>query len=752
MHVHTSNIKFRPFPLHAHTHRQPNLLQARYATTLLKPPLKTMHDLYFQQTNKHIMTTTTLVKTESFLGKEGLANELKNISRQSLNPSPTLITGDDSQQQILANSTHDHFSGKFANPSSADRSSTESNPDEVKCATLHKYADPAQMKDPNTPTTSSCASLKSMESTTRTGLSHVLSESAVPLTPSEKKINTSPKCTSFVGEDDFPNSMAIAIECIDTSEDQQKQELSPRPQHEELDPDLSIGSSVASSFGSNPLHHYSAEPLIMDPPTYIASGRTNIVSPIKDQNKHTPGTRRRWQGRKVQPLVYSAIGSLENIHQSSFGSFNDKLDKASISKKIKKKKGHVAVDVNATTSQINARTRIVQKKSPIDKSSNSTKKLSTLGSTLKKESVGGKGIVTGAVGIEYSVRIDGAEKNDLSAVGQSKRDNSNNAASSLTPLEKSNTQLLKTKKRGQKKKKVRIDSKPDEIRHVELFRPSCDAYTPRMGKEIKYKPAEQRLKSMGDTVHNVMGTIQKPNFQDALRRVAMIIHQHIVKIEQRFQSGADHLNLFEPAMRDAFSEENFITPRYKCTMVNVPMARGGVMYGMRKIRVETKIPTADDIYEFGHRLFKQVQLSSECSIICLIYVERIMEAAKVPMLAKTWKPIFMCGLLLASKVWQDWSSWNIEFANVYPQFSLESINRLEIQFLTMVKWDLYISSSLYAKYYFALRSLLEKQDFRRRYVRMVGGVDSVSASQAMKVSKRSELLKEKSLACLSRSV
>lgn len=69
-----------------------------------------------------------------------------------------------------------------------------------------------------------------------------------------------------------------------------------------------------------------------------------------------------------------------------------------------------------------------------------------------------------------------------------------------------------------------------------------------------------------------------------------------------------------------------------------------------------------------------------------------MEVSKVPLVSSTWRPIFMCGLLLASKVWQDLSSWNIEFASVYPQFSLEAINRLELQFLKAIKWDLYISS------------------------------------------------------------
>jgi hypothetical protein len=112
----------------------------------------------------------------------------------------------------------------------------------------------------------------------------------------------------------------------------------------------------------------------------------------------------------------------------------------------------------------------------------------------------------------------------------------------------------------------------------------------------------------------------------------------------------------------------------------------------------------------------------------------------------------MCGLLLASKVWQDLSSWNIEFASVYPQYSLESINRLELHFLRMVKWDLYISSSQYAKYYFALRSLVEKPDFRQRYNRMVGGVDTVHASHARKIEERSTMVKEEALLHLSHSM
>jgi hypothetical protein len=364
-------------------------------------------------------------------------------------------------------------------------------------------------------------------------------------------------------------------------------------------------------------------------------------------------------------------------------------------------------------------------------------------------------------------------KQGASETGQQQRvrnggSNGDRASSSSPAVEKKPSNLKAPASRPSSKKeddkgnkKVTIvaegASKPRRVRKkkvpAEMFRPSSDAYTPRMGKkQIKYKPAEMRTPVQ--QMASPLGTLSRPNFRDALRRVAMIIRQHIIKIERRFESKTLRHDdgLFLESMRTSFSEEAFVTPTYKCTMVRVPMARGGMVYGLKKVRRKYEIPTEAEIYEFGHQLFKTVQLSSECSIVCLIYIERLMEVAKVPLMSDTWRPIVMCGLLLASKVWQDLSSWNIEFASVYPQYPLDAINRLELHFLRSVKWDLYISSSQYAKYYFALRSLVEKSDFRQRYNRMVGGVDSVQADEALKIQKRSSMVKEEALLQLSRSM
>jgi Cyclin, N-terminal domain len=71
---------------------------------------------------------------------------------------------------------------------------------------------------------------------------------------------------------------------------------------------------------------------------------------------------------------------------------------------------------------------------------------------------------------------------------------------------------------------------------------------------------------------------------------------------------------------------------------------------IRQVESEPVAPSVDAIYEFIRTLFNKACLSSECSLVCLIYVERLMEAASVPLLASTWKPVVLCGLLLASKV------------------------------------------------------------------------------------------------------
>jgi hypothetical protein len=490
-------------------------------------------------------------------------------------------------------------------------------------------------------------------------------------------------------------------------------------------PESSYPSSLASSGMNTPVSQ--ATGILSNGDNQSCSVSSNTTSSVSRSNR---------------PILYSAIGSLETFNASSFGDFSKRVGPRRDFSKLGAPQSTVpsallprmAIGEDSTHTDVSTPLLASDKHGLLSQEQQNKTSVRSTGSARATPTASNRKQQTDVEDVSHPHTVD--------STGKAK-------GTKVSNLKKSKDSI----KNGHSKKvSIKKDTAPKKP--VEMFRPSCDAYTPRIEKKrIEYRKAEMRTPVQ--KMASPMGTLSRPNFRDALRRVAMIIHKHIVKIEgrfERYEKGADDHGLFKQSMREIFSEDNYCTPTYRCTMVRIPMARPGMVYGLRKIKIKPTIPSEEEIYEFAHQLFKSVQLSSECSIVCLIYVERLMEAAKVPLLANTWRPIFMCGLLLASKVWQDLSSWNIEFASVYPQYSLEAVNRLELNFLRNVKWDLYISTSLYAKYYFALRSLVEKVDFRQRYNRMVGGVDSVAQSEALKISKRTEQFKEETILQLSRSM
>lgn len=264
-----------------------------------------------------------------------------------------------------------------------------------------------------------------------------------------------------------------------------------------------------------------------------------------------------------------------------------------------------------------------------------------------------------------------------------------------------------------------------------------NGYTPKVTDRVQYKDPKERLTGVLACSDS---SITRPNCEDILRRVSVVILQHIEKCEARLARAVPETyeqGLYHSSKMSLFSEENFLSPQYVYHFVRQPISRMGFLYGIRKADNISNSPTLSDVHTFISDLFIKAQLSAECSIVCLIYVERLMENANVPLVSTTWRPVLLCGLLLASKVWQDLSSWNVEIAQIYPQFSLQSINKLERQFCSEIKWDLYISSSAYAKYYFALRSLTEKRDFRQQYNIMM-----VNAPGAASIAIRSVSIKQ----------
>ena len=103
-----------------------------------------------------------------------------------------------------------------------------------------------------------------------------------------------------------------------------------------------------------------------------------------------------------------------------------------------------------------------------------------------------------------------------------------------------------------------------------------------------------------------------------------------------------------------FSEESFVSPQHCYYFHRTSLSLiGFTNCSVRLMKHAYRLPTMNEIYTFIRDLFVKAHLSAECSIVCLIYVERLMESAHVPLTGETWRPCLLCGLLLASKVWQD---------------------------------------------------------------------------------------------------
>jgi hypothetical protein len=105
-----------------------------------------------------------------------------------------------------------------------------------------------------------------------------------------------------------------------------------------------------------------------------------------------------------------------------------------------------------------------------------------------------------------------------------------------------------------------------------------------------------------------------------------------------------------------------------------------------------------------------ILFSPECCIISLVYINRLIAFTELPLQPTNWRPLVLCSLLVAQKVWDDRYLSNADFAFIYPFFITEEINRLEKKFLELIQYNVTVKSNLYAKYYFELRALFKDSE------------------------------------------
>ncbi|XP_077369913.1 cyclin-Y-like protein 1 [Festucalex cinctus] len=170
-------------------------------------------------------------------------------------------------------------------------------------------------------------------------------------------------------------------------------------------------------------------------------------------------------------------------------------------------------------------------------------------------------------------------------------------------------------------------------------------------------------------------TVSQPNLKNTIKCVALAIYYHI-----KNRDSSRSLDIFDekkhPLSHEKVADDYFaVNPEHRL------------------------------IYRFIRTLFSSAQLTAECAIVTLVYLERLLTYAEMDICPSNWKRIVLGAILLASKVWDDQAVWNVDYCQILKDIAVEDMNEMERQFLELLQFNINVPASVYAKYYFDLRSL-----------------------------------------------
>ncbi|XP_024136290.1 cyclin-Y isoform X1 [Oryzias melastigma] len=194
--------------------------------------------------------------------------------------------------------------------------------------------------------------------------------------------------------------------------------------------------------------------------------------------------------------------------------------------------------------------------------------------------------------------------------------------------------------------------------------------------------AVRRKYSSCSTIFLDENTVSRPSLKYTIRCVALAIYYHI---KNRDTNVGMLLEIFDEKLHPLSKSE-------------VPLD-----YNQHD-------PDQKQIYRFVRTLFSAAQLTAECAIVTLVYLERLLTYAEIDICPGNWKRIVLGAILLASKVWDDQAVWNVDYCQILKDITVEDMNELERQFLELLQFNINVPSSVYAKYYFDLRSLSESNN------------------------------------------
>jgi len=214
-------------------------------------------------------------------------------------------------------------------------------------------------------------------------------------------------------------------------------------------------------------------------------------------------------------------------------------------------------------------------------------------------------------------------------------------------------------------------------------------------KELQKSTSQKRLKFRENKSSSTSSifldtTISTPNVKNMIKAVSILLKTQLNEDNTMTKRISEESDLYY------FSEEKYIKeyPQY---------------FDQQKIDNIHKIPSIDDIMDFIEALYNCVQFSPECCIICLMYIYRIIALTGLSLQETNWRPLIFVALMVSQKIWDDNFLSNGDFSSIYPFFDKDQLNLLEIKFLEIIQYNVFVSLSNYMTFYLNLRVLLHNQ-------------------------------------------
>lgn len=183
-------------------------------------------------------------------------------------------------------------------------------------------------------------------------------------------------------------------------------------------------------------------------------------------------------------------------------------------------------------------------------------------------------------------------------------------------------------------------------------------------------------------------TVSSPDVKNMIKAVAIILQTQLSEDTNLGKNISKESDLY------FFSEDKYIEE-------NRPF------FDQKRIDNIRKTPTVDEIEDFIEALYNCVRFSAECCIISLIYINRIIALTGLSLQNTNWRPLVFVSLMVSQKIWDDKYLSNGDFSSIYPFFEKDQLNILEMKFLEMIQYNVFVKLSVYMTFYLELKVLVK---------------------------------------------